>query len=96
MSAALTIRQEEIVVLLAKGLTVRQAARELFIAESTTRTHLKNAQSVVDVHTLAGLVSWYHNRRYNRLRMAVLAAASPGPDRDEHMRTLAKILQEKP
>jgi PAS domain S-box-containing protein len=54
---ALTPREREVVALVAMGRRRREIADELFISDSTVKTHLRNAMHKLDVHSQAQLVA---------------------------------------
>jgi len=49
----LSHREKEVMALVARGYTNRQIARQLFLAESTIKTHLSSALRKLDVHSRA-------------------------------------------
>jgi PAS domain S-box-containing protein len=53
----LTAREREVVTLIALGRGTREIAKQLFVSESTVRTHVRNAMAKLDVHTRAQLVA---------------------------------------
>ncbi|HEX2981498.1 MAG TPA: response regulator transcription factor [Anaerolineaceae bacterium] len=54
----LTIRQREILTLIAKGLTTREIALQLNISEKTVETHRTQLMERLDIHDIAGLVRY--------------------------------------
>ncbi len=54
----LTGREEEILRLVAKGLTSRQVAERLVLSMRTVQNHVQNAMSKLQVHNRAGLVRY--------------------------------------
>jgi len=58
----LTIREEEVAVLVAKGLTNRQIAARLVISESTAETHLARIFKKVGLHSRTQLTVWVNGR----------------------------------
>jgi PAS domain S-box-containing protein len=54
---ALTPREREVVALVAMGRRRREIADELFISDSTVKTHLRNAMHRLEVHSQAQLVA---------------------------------------
>ncbi len=52
----LTIREREVLRLIASGLTNKQIAQQLFISVKTVETHRTNIMQKLDVHTTADLV----------------------------------------
>jgi len=54
----LTIREREILKLIASGLTNRQIADQLFISIKTVETHRTNIMQKLDVHTTADIVRY--------------------------------------
>jgi PAS domain S-box-containing protein len=53
----LTVREREVVTLIALGLDTAEIARELHISSETVRTHVRNAMSRLGAHTRAQLVA---------------------------------------
>jgi PAS domain S-box-containing protein len=56
-AAAVTVREREVVALVALGCRRREIAAQLFISEATVKTHLRNAMHKLDVHSQAQLVA---------------------------------------
>ena len=54
----LTQREEEILRLVAKGLTSRQVAERLVLSTRTVQNHVQNAMAKLQVHNRAGLVRY--------------------------------------
>lgn len=54
----LTPREREVVKLIARGLTNRQIAETLYIAERTADTHVEHILSKLDVHKRAEVAAW--------------------------------------
>lgn len=54
----LTLRESEVLRLIASGLTNKQIADKLFISIKTVETHRKNIMQKLDVHTIADLVKY--------------------------------------
>ena len=54
---ALTPREREVVALVAMGRRRREIADELFISDSTVKTHLRNAMHKLDARSQAQLVA---------------------------------------
>jgi DNA-binding NarL/FixJ family response regulator len=54
----LTLRECEVLKLIASGLTNKQIADKLFISVKTVETHRKNIMQKLDVHTIADLVKY--------------------------------------
>ncbi len=54
----LTLREKEILKLIASGLTNRQIADRLFISVKTVETHRTNIMQKLDIHSLAELVKY--------------------------------------
>jgi DNA-binding NarL/FixJ family response regulator len=54
----LTVREREVLELIASGLTNRQIADKLFISIKTVETHRTNIMQKLDVHTIADLVRY--------------------------------------
>jgi PAS domain S-box-containing protein len=53
----LTVREQEVVRLLAMGLTSREIADQMFVSHETVRTHVRNAMAKVEARTRAQLVA---------------------------------------
>jgi PAS domain S-box-containing protein len=53
----LTAREQEVVHLLALGLTSREIADQMFVSHETIRTHVRNAMAKVEARTRAQLVA---------------------------------------
>jgi PAS domain S-box-containing protein len=53
----LTPREDEIVAMVARGMTSRAIADELGVSLETVRTHIRNAMAKTGAHTRAGLVA---------------------------------------
>lgn len=56
-AAPLTVREREVVALIALGHKTNRIAEELFISPETVRTHVRNAMAKLGVHTRAELVA---------------------------------------
>ncbi|BCL61303.1 DNA-binding response regulator [Desulfomarina profundi] len=54
----LTVREREILQLVAEGMTNQEIADTLCISSSTVDTHRKNIMTKLDVHSVAGLVKY--------------------------------------
>ncbi len=61
-SAALTPREEEVAVLVSRGLTNRQIASELSISEHTVATHIAKSLKRLGLSTRARLSAWVAER----------------------------------
>ena len=57
-SRVLTLREREVLKLIATGLKNRQIAHELFISIKTVETHRTNIMQKLDIHTTASLVQY--------------------------------------
>ena len=57
MSATLTPREREVVVLAAEGLTNAEIARQLWISPGTVRRHLENVFAKLEVHTRTAAIA---------------------------------------
>ncbi len=55
---ALTPREEEVIRLLAQGLTNQEIARRLVVAESTVKTHIRNILQKTGTRNRAEIVAW--------------------------------------
>lgn len=64
----LTRREEEVMVLVAAGKTVPQAADELFVSKETAKTHLKHVYAKLGVHTKDELAACIDGRKAGGLR----------------------------
>ena len=54
----LTPRERQVVERLACGLTTKQVADQLSIAEVTVRTHIKNVCATLDLSGVRALIAW--------------------------------------
>jgi len=61
-NGALTLRETEVIALVAEGLTNREIARALWISSGTVRRHLDNIYCELDVHTRTAAVRAAGNR----------------------------------
>ena len=52
----LTKREIEVVRAIARGLSTKEIARQLFISENTVETHRQNIFEKMDVRNMAGLI----------------------------------------
>ena len=52
----LTKREIEVVRAIARGLSTKEIARQLFISENTVETHRQNIFEKLDVRNMAGLI----------------------------------------
>jgi DNA-binding NarL/FixJ family response regulator len=57
-SRVLTLREREVLKLIATGLKNREIAQELFISIKTVETHRTNIMQKLDIHTTASLVQY--------------------------------------
>jgi DNA-binding NarL/FixJ family response regulator len=57
-SALLTRREQEVAVLVARGLTNRQIAEELIVGERTVDTHVRNILGKLEFDTRAQIAAW--------------------------------------
>jgi DNA-binding NarL/FixJ family response regulator len=64
----LTNRQQEIVALVAKGLTDVEIAREMVISLATASTHVKSARQRLGFHTRVELAVWYTKQTVDEWR----------------------------
>lgn len=55
---SLTKREEEILTLVAKGLTNKEIGRQLFVSHNTVDTHRVNLMKKLDVHNVTGIVKY--------------------------------------
>ena len=55
-------REQEIVQLLCKGYTNKQIARQLFISETTVKTHISNILAKLNLHDRMQIVVYYYNK----------------------------------
>lgn len=60
---ALSAREREVLVLVAKGTSNREIARELFISEATVKTHLTHIYAKLDAKDRAAAVAVAYTRR---------------------------------
>ena len=56
--SVLTAREQEVARLVARGLTNRQIAEQLFIAEGTAERHVGNILAKLDVHARSRIAAW--------------------------------------
>ena len=56
-AASLTVREREVVALIALGQETNRIAEDLYISPETVRTHVRNAMAKLGVHTRAELVA---------------------------------------
>ncbi|MDR3129711.1 MAG: response regulator transcription factor [Tannerellaceae bacterium] len=54
----LTQREEEVIACIAKGMTTRQIAQELFLSELTIYTHRRNIADKLKIHSISGLTAY--------------------------------------
>lgn len=59
----LSIREWEVLALLADGLTTRQIAKRLFISVYTVRNHLKSMYRKLEIHSQSELIDWHQTSR---------------------------------
>lgn len=62
-SDALSRRENEILVLLSKGLRYKEIAAQLFISIETVRTHIRNIYEKLQVKTRTEALSRFHNKQ---------------------------------
>lgn len=55
----LSLREWEVLALLADGLTTRQIAKRLFISVYTVRNHLKSMYRKLEIHSQSELIDWH-------------------------------------
>ena len=55
-------REHEIVMLLCKGFSNRQIAQQLFISETTVKTHISNILAKLNLHDRMQIVVYYYNK----------------------------------
>lgn len=60
----LSKRENQIAELVAWGATKKEIANMLFIAEDTVENHVKNIYSILDIHSVGQLSSWWFCTRY--------------------------------
>jgi len=63
--AKLTRREIEVLKLIAKNLSNKEIASQLYISEDTVLTHRKNMMSKLEIHSAAGLVAFVHKNYMN-------------------------------
>lgn len=63
---SLTEREREVLVLLARGLTNKEIAKELTITTNTVKRHLKSLFAKLNVNTRSAASSWASTRRLDR------------------------------
>jgi DNA-binding NarL/FixJ family response regulator len=59
----LSLREWEVLALLADGLTTRQIAKRLFISVYTVRNHLKSMYRKLELHSQSELIDWHQASR---------------------------------
>jgi DNA-binding NarL/FixJ family response regulator len=59
----LSVREWEVLALLANGLTTRQIAKRLFISVYTVRNHLKSMYRKLQIHSQSELIDWHQASR---------------------------------
>jgi DNA-binding NarL/FixJ family response regulator len=64
MLAPLTRREEEVAILVSRGLTNRQIASELFISEHTVATHITKILKRLALSSRSRLSAWVAERRF--------------------------------
>jgi len=57
VTANLTAREQEVVMLVSTGMTNAEIARQLWISPGTVRRHLENVFAKLDVHTRTAAVA---------------------------------------
>lgn len=63
LRTGITVRETEIVRLIAEGKTLEQIAEQLFISPKTVTTHKKNIYSKLNVHTAAEITHWAYEHK---------------------------------
>lgn len=63
---ALTLRQMEVVKLLADGLCIKEVSAQLGMSARTAQTHVANIYDRLDIHNRVTLVNWYFNQTARR------------------------------
>lgn len=63
-AAPVTRREQQIIALLARGLSARVVAQRLFISEGTVRKHRENLRTKLDLRTTAELAVWAARQGY--------------------------------
>lgn len=58
-------REHEIVLLLCKGLSNKQIAQQLFISETTVKTHISNILAKLNLHDRMQIIVHYYNKNEN-------------------------------
>jgi len=76
-AAPLTVREREVVALIALGHETNRIAEELYISPETVRTHVRNAMAKLGVHTRAELVAVAFSR--GELLQPARGKGSTGP-----------------
>jgi DNA-binding NarL/FixJ family response regulator len=62
-SGPLSVREEEVLDLVAQGLTNREAAERLYISENTVKYHMKNILDKLHLQNRAQVISWAARHR---------------------------------
>jgi DNA-binding CsgD family transcriptional regulator len=93
----LSPRQMEVVANLASGLTPAQIAAHHALSLHTVRTHIKAAETALDLNTIGALVAWWWGYRYGRLEAAARRVVDTPyeqgiPELASRLRVLAETL----
>jgi len=75
----LTLRQRQILELIASGLSTEEVARELTLSTETVRNHLRNASKALRAHSRVEAIA-----TAQRLGLLAAPALGPPPDADIH------------
>jgi len=75
----LTLRQRQILELIASGLSTEEVARELTLSTETVRNHLRNASKALRAHSRVEAIA-----TAQRLGLLAAPALGPPPDADVH------------
>jgi len=65
--SVLTRREQEVAALVARGLTNRQVAEQLLVAQRTIETHLEHIFAKLGVQTRAELAAWAAREEMRRI-----------------------------
>jgi predicted ATPase/DNA-binding CsgD family transcriptional regulator len=74
----LTLREQQVVALLAGALTTRQIATQLCISPATARTHVEHVLAKLGLHTRAQVVFWANQRSMEVTLASTVQRSQPG------------------
>lgn len=70
-------RQQEVLDLVAQGLTNQEAAERLYISENTVKYHMKNILGKLQMKNRFQVIAWAATQRF--LRYGECSGVDPGP-----------------